>query len=402
LKDGAKRVVHTLRVSRKFNGYLAVCNLVFLILLTAAGAFAQSSVHSKTHAPAKSPKSKNSDTWHFAVSGDSRNCGDVVVPAIAASAKSNQAIFYWHLGDLRWISDIDQDYRQLALMHGKRLTILDYHDYLSHAWDNFIQNQIQPFGNTPFYVGIGNHDVIYPKTRADFISKFSPWLDTNELRSQRLKDDPNAKDPQTYYHWLRDGIDFINLDNASKDEFDASQMMWLEGILRRDEADPSIRTIVVGMHEALPNSISANHSMNESPFSTQTGEQVYHDLLDAQNKAYKKIYVLASHSHYFMDGIFQTDYWKTHGGILAGWIVGTAGAERYPLPPDAVHANAAKEYIYGYLLATVDPPGGDPGTIHFEFKQLDEDQIPATVVNRFTAPFVHQCFIGNRRTIPVQ
>src|SRR5882762_9920398 len=35
-------------------------------------------------------------TWRFVVSGDSRNCGDVVMPGIAETAKKNQAVFYWH------------------------------------------------------------------------------------------------------------------------------------------------------------------------------------------------------------------------------------------------------------------------------------------------------------------
>src|SRR5438309_772095 len=43
-------------------------------------------------------------TWRFIVSGDSRNCGDVVVPTIAAhSSAYYQPSFYWHLGDLRAI-----------------------------------------------------------------------------------------------------------------------------------------------------------------------------------------------------------------------------------------------------------------------------------------------------------
>jgi len=42
--------------------------------------------------------------WTFAVSGDSRNCGDFVVPAIAAKVKAENDAFYWHLGDFRWIS----------------------------------------------------------------------------------------------------------------------------------------------------------------------------------------------------------------------------------------------------------------------------------------------------------
>ena len=65
------------------------------------------------------------------------------------------------------------------------------------------------------------------------------------------------------------------------------------------------------MHEALPESISAGHSMNESPTGTESGRRVYADLLRAQNEAHKHVYVLASHSHYYMDGIFNTDYWKT-------------------------------------------------------------------------------------------
>jgi hypothetical protein len=41
------------------------------------------------------------DTWKFAVSGDSRNCGDIVMPAIAAGVLKSGAEFYWHLGDFR-------------------------------------------------------------------------------------------------------------------------------------------------------------------------------------------------------------------------------------------------------------------------------------------------------------
>ena len=48
-------------------------------------------------------------TWTFAVSGDSRNCGDFVMPAIAANVKAENDAFYWHLGDFRWMSQPDQD-----------------------------------------------------------------------------------------------------------------------------------------------------------------------------------------------------------------------------------------------------------------------------------------------------
>ena len=48
----------------------------------------------------------------------------------------------------------------------------------------------------------------------------------------------------------------------------------------------------------------------------------------------RSVYVLASHSHYYMENIYNTEHWRLHGGVLPGWIVGTAGAVRYPLPAE--------------------------------------------------------------------
>src|SRR5438552_1295473 len=49
------------------------------------------------------------EVWRFVASGDSRNCGDVIMSAIAKGAKIDGAQFYWHLGDLRAIYDFDDD-----------------------------------------------------------------------------------------------------------------------------------------------------------------------------------------------------------------------------------------------------------------------------------------------------
>ncbi|MBZ5549601.1 MAG: metallophosphoesterase, partial [Acidobacteriia bacterium] len=171
--------------------------------------------------------------WTFAVSGDSRNCGDVVMPAIAAGVLHDHAAFYWHLGDFRAIYDFDQDYKQLI---GSPRVI----DYQNGAWDDFIQNQLTPFGDTPVFLGIGNHELIPPKTRPDFLIQFADWLDTPELKQQRLQDNPKDHRLRTYNHWPRAGIDFINLDNASPDQFDQDQIAWFERVLRADAADPSI------------------------------------------------------------------------------------------------------------------------------------------------------------------
>jgi Calcineurin-like phosphoesterase len=328
--------------------------------------------------------------WHFAVSGDSRDCGDVVMPAIAAGAHRDHAAFYWHLGDFRAIYDFDQDYRQLATAGGSPLLIIDYEN---RAWDDFIDNQLTPFGDTPVYLTIGNHETIPPKTRSDFLIQFADWLDTPELKLQRLKD--NAKDHRlkTYYHWQQEGVDFINLDNASPDQFDKEQLEWLERVLHADAGDPSIPTIVVGMHAALPESLAKDHSMSDTQQGEASGRGVYAELLDARNHAHKNIYVLASHSHYLMDGVYNTDYWRHNGGVLPGWIVGTAGAVRYPLPSNAGDAKAAKTNIYGYLLGTVNRDR----TIDFRFQQIEETSVPPQIVSRFGRNLVHDCFAANRQ-----
>jgi hypothetical protein len=326
--------------------------------------------------------------WHFVASGDSRNCGDVVMPAIAETARKNQAAFYWHLGDLRAIYTFDEDIEHQP-EHLARPPAMD--EYLSIAWQDFIDSQIAPFGSIPFFLGIGNHEVFPPKTRDGFLLQFADWLDTPVLKAQRLTDFPDDHLLKTYFHWIDRGVAFYYLDNASVEQIDGTQIRWFERVLEKDLADQSVKTIVVGMHKALPESISAGHSMNESPTGTASGRRVYADLLHAQNETHKHVYVLASHSHYYMNGIFNTDYWNGHGGVLPGWIVGTAGAVRYPLPPNSSDAHGALTNVYGSILATVQPNG----EISFEFQKLAESDVPASVTSRYGKNFVHWCFEEN-------
>ena len=60
-------------------------------------------------AVAQNPAASNSTAWKFAISGDSRNCGDIVMPAIAQGVLQSGAEFYWHLGDFRAIYTFDED-----------------------------------------------------------------------------------------------------------------------------------------------------------------------------------------------------------------------------------------------------------------------------------------------------
>lgn len=334
--------------------------------------------------------SQKVDSWSFAVSGDSRNCGDIVMPAIAADVQSDGARFYWHLGDFRAMYDFDQDilaapeYRE-----GKQH--LSIFDYQLLAWNDFIARQLVPFGETPVHLGIGNHELVSPFTRADYLQQFADWLETPELRAQRLKDDPRDHKLRTYYRWIQGGVDFIALDNASYDQFDDAQVRWVEQTLGRDQADASVHTVVLGMHEALPDSLSAGHSMNESPQEERSGRRVYQDLVQFRQRTNKRVYVLASHSHFFMTDVYQDACHTQPESVLPGWIAGTAGATRYRLPKNAGQGKAQTD-VYGYLLGTVSPEG----EIQFQFKEVNRLKVPASVIERYGQKQVDACFNENK------
>ncbi len=339
--------------------------------------------------------------WQFAVSGDSRNCGDVVMPAIAQSVIQHKANFYWHLGDFRAMYAVDEDLQQ---RYPDTLTIEEYRQI---AWSDFIESQIRPFGPVPVRLGIGNHELI-GKTGADYLSQFGFWLDTPDLHNQRIKDSEKDSNPdpslKPYYHWKEHNVDFIFLDNSTDNGFDDPQLQWFEHVLDTDKKDNEIRTVVVGMHRALPNSLACAHSMNgdaQSKNGTDSGRRAYADMVQWKQATQKLVYVLASHSHFYMENLYDTDYWRNpaHGGVvLPGWIVGTAGAKRYDLPDlplDTLKEHNAQHDVWGYLLATV----ASNGDIKFEFIPLDLDSAPEEIKKVYGKDFVTDvCFKGNHES----
>jgi len=305
--------------------------------------------------------------WKFVVSGDSRNCGDIVMPAIADSVLKSGASFYWHLGDFRAIYDFDEDMVPPASLrlNAPHITI---RDYLGRAWPDFIEHQLRPFGKMEVFIGIGNHETIFPMTHEGYLSQFAGYLNSPRLAAQRAKDQ-NGDGPQSYFHWvMNDSVDFINLDNATGNSFDKRQMGWVRARLAEDLKSSTITTVVAGMHEALPGSQGASHSMCESPDGIATGREVYKLLWDLQ-QAGKKVYVLASHSHFVMDDVYRSPYWQNQ--VLPGWIVGTAGAVRYRIPPGIKAGTIARTDVYGYLLATV----MSDGSIQFAFQETSLDDL---------------------------
>jgi len=337
-------------------------------------------------APSFAAAQPPSVSWVFAVSGDSRNCGDFVMPAIAAKVKAEQDVFYWHLGDFRWISTEDQDMEALQPA-GKPLS---HSEYQKVAWDDFLQHQMASFGSFPVFLGRGNHENVSPMTRDGYIAKFSNYLTRPEIEAQRKADGGDAGSVETWYHWTRDGVDFITLDNASKDEFSDAQLRWLRAVLDRDLAPQSgIRTIVAGMHEALPHSTSSNHAMDDWDSGIRTGELVYTWFSDAQS-AGKHVYILASHSHFYSPNIFNTPYWKQHTAkVVPGVIIGSAGAHRYQLPKEA--DKASRTDIYGYLQGSVHPDG----SIDFVLHELSESDLVQSKWPNAPLDAIHECYIHN-------
>jgi hypothetical protein len=316
------------------------------------------------------------------------------MPAIAASVLSHHPRFYWHLGDFRIGHAVDEDIQNQPEHLGKTIPTPDY---VNLEWTDFLDNQVKPFGSLPVYLGIGNHEIVAPKTRDDFLAEFADYLDTTEIRAQRLKDDKHDRAWRTYYHWVSHSVDFINLDNATEDQFDDAQIHWFEQVLYQDthgRGASSIKTIVLGMHRALPDSKSAGHSMNESAQMTWSGRRVYRDLLMAQNEAHKNVYVLASHSHFYLDDVYNTNCWQ--GGVIPGWIVGTAGAVHYPLPEGIAPGPHAMmrlngSLVYGYLLATVQTDS----KINFEFQQVTFEDVRKANGNRYSEDIIKKVFSDN-------
>jgi hypothetical protein len=343
--------------------------------------------HTAASAEAKAAAALPQGSWRFIVSGDSRNCGDVVMPTIAAHSAQFAPAFYWHLGDLRAIFKIDED---MAAASHKKGEALSCETYRRLAWPDFTENQIAPFGDLPFYLGIGNHEVMPPKNTEAFKREFFEWLDLPALHRQRDIDrEPGT--PQTYFHWIQGGVDFLYLDNA-QGFFSEDQLTWFFRRLQSARYNSSVKSLVVGMHEALPDSIANNHSMGDSddPRGRATGEMVYKAVASFQEKSKKPVYLLASHSHFYMENIFDTAKLKENGAKpLPGWITGSGGAVRYKLPDGA--PPSAKTEVYGYLVGTVSASG----TIEFAFEEVHESDVPTYVRQRYPDTLIPWCFARN-------
>jgi len=119
-------------------------------------------------------------------------------------------------------------------------------------------------------------------------------------------------------------------------------------------------------------------------------DDVYQALGHAQSVGRKKVYLLASHSHFYMEDVFRTDAWK--GKVLPGWIVGTAGAVRYRLPAGAAPAPKSMTDVYGYLMGTA----AADGSIAFSFQQVQVADLLQASQGKFPESLVRWCVDENK------
>lgn len=368
-------------------------------------------------------------TWRFAVAGDSRNCGDVVMPAIANDVwgvQSPKVDFYWHLGDFRAGYGPDEDMRQ----QGDRWDLAKGTDadnckagtdcfrlYQNTLWSDFIAKQIEPFSshNVTVFLGIGNHELYKNRppdqqlchyatyddlSRRQYLETFAPWIDSSFLRKFRCGDSASSCPPRTYYYWVWKQVEFISLDNSEEDGFDPDQVAWFKDLITK--VDAGITTVVVGMHRALPDSWACGHSMNgdgnakcPSDNSFHSGMQVYQALADFKRQSNKSVYVLASHSHFMMTDIFDTPDWREYQkknndrDVLCGMLIGSAGAQRYKLPKVNSDRVDDKTKTYGYFVASVTKAG----QIGFDFHSVDEKDLQKA--SRAPATLAHWCYTEN-------
>lgn len=109
----------------------------------------------------------------------------------------------------------------------------------------------------------------------------------------------------------------------------------------------------------------------------------------------KHVYLIASHSHYYSPDVFDTAYWREHGGVVPGWIIGAAGAHRYKLPATA--QPGAKTHVYGYMQGRVH---GD-GSITFTLHELSESDLMKVRWPNTSAEAIHECYIHNADSVEI-
>ena len=239
---------------------------------------------------------------------------------------------------------------------------------------------------------MGNHETIPPATRDAWLIQFADWLEIPRIRAQRLKDNPQDHKLHAYYHWVKAQR---RLYYARQRQRRISSMpLSSTGFARSSSAMKHPRISEPSWSECTRHCPAASDTRTAwaiGPQGDKSGREVYQQLWHAQDSAHKRVYILASHSHFFMEDVYQTADWKNK--VLPGWIVGTAGAVRYRIPPEAGPAQKAQTDVYGYMIGTV----AADGSVSFEFQKLSLEDLLAVDHGTYPEALVRWCYSENKQ-----
>src|SRR6202012_1232789 len=97
-----------------------------------------------------------------------------------------------------------------------------------------------------------------------------------------------------------------------------------------------------------------------------------------------------------------TAAWQAKGGVLPGWLIGTAGAEHYSVPPEGKSFTTWAENEYGDAVGRV-TPGGGAHSIDVQFVPVKSKDLDSGATSEFGADAIDFCFSGNwMATLPGQ
>lgn len=252
-------------------------------------------------APPAQDDAPPSGTVRYIAGGDARDDLSHVLPWAFAEAKKRHATAFLFLGDMELTPQLDGHFEKI----------------------------LQDLDPIPFYPTIGNHEVKqlgrFEVEKAEMTRRFL----SNFLGTPRTPAKSALGDRVTYSVTLPGGLHFIALDNVSQKGFGAAQLAWLAADLEQARRDPSVRAIVVGMHEALALNGATHHSMDDDG---EVGAADSAAALALFQKAHVDL-ILASHEH---------GYWDYEQGGIHSIITGGLGA---PLK-----GSAGKEHAFHHLL----------------------------------------------------
>ena len=186
------------------------------------------------------------------MSGDSRNCGDIVMPAIASGVLASRSEFYWHLGDFRAIYAFDEDMVPPALI-GTAAQTADHHHLRDHCLARFHRSPVRALWHTS-HPAEPRESRDHPARHARTIPAYNlptGWIHLRCAHSACRTIRRIINCARTITGSIAISIS-SRMDNAGPDKFDAAQLTWFHSVVDRAEKSPAIQTLVVGMHAALP------------------------------------------------------------------------------------------------------------------------------------------------------